>query len=348
MTTARTSASLGGHNPPSVRMKDVAARAGVSLQTVSRVVNATGTVTEETAARVLAAVQELGYRPNVLARSLATKINRTVGVVVVGEMRHGLGSSVLAVEDAARERGVLTVSTHVSTGDATSMRDAVDRILGSSVGGMVVLGPTHDVLDQVGDVWGRMPTVILTTARSTERHITTVAIDHDHAMNQIVDHLADLGCRRIAHLSGDPRWSDARLRAAAFTQRVRLRGLEGTILPGESWEASTGYQVAAGLNRGDLPDAIVASNDAVALGVMSALHEHDVRVPEDVKVVGFDDLPESAYFRPTLTTVRQDFQLLGLTAIAQLDEMMRGGDGQNIRVPAPLIVRGSTESGWTR
>lgn len=348
MNTVDPSPSSRGALRAKVRMKDVARRAGVSLQTVSRVVNATGSVTEETTSRVLAAVQELQYRPNVLARSLASKRTRMVGVVVVGEMRHGLGSSVLAVEEAAREREVLTVSTHVPTGDAVNMRLAVDRIIGSNVGGIVVVGPTRDVVDQVGDVWGQMPTVILTTAQSREPHVTTVAIDHDHAMHQIVDHLAELGCRRIAHVSGDPRWSDARLRADAFAERVRLRGLDGTILPGESWEASTGYRVAAALDRDRLPDAIVASNDSMALGVMSALRERGVRIPEDVKVVGFDDLPESAYFRPGLTTVRQDFQLLGATAIVQLDEMMRGARGRNIRIEAPLIVRGSTERGRVR
>lgn len=327
---------------PRVRMKDVAQRAGVSLQTVSLVVNATGSVSEATRARVLDAVQELQYRPNMLARSLASKSNRTIGLVVVGEMRHGLGSSVLAIEEAARVRDMLTVSTHIATGDVAAVRLAVDRILGSNVGGVVVVGPTHDTLDKVREVTGRTPTVILTTAEAEEPHHATVAIDQHRAMNEIVDYLADLGCRRIVHVSGDPQWSDSRLRAQAFTERVRTRGLEGTILPGESWDSSSGYAVATGLDYEDLPEAIVASNDSIALGVISALAERGVRIPDDVKVAGFDDIPESAFFRPPLTTIRQDFTLLGATAMVQLEEMMGGAYGRNVRIDAPLVVRAST------
>lgn len=337
MTTTR---DLPDNAP--VRMKDVAARAGVSLQTVSRVLNSSGPFTAETAARVREAVLELGYRPNLSARSLASKQSRTVGVVVLGEARHGLASSLLAVEQAARGIGLLTVSAHVAPHDAGGMRDAVDRILGSSARGIVVMGPAYDGLIQMAEQWGSVPTVVLTTMTSQHPQIATVAIDQDRAMHQVVDHLVEVGCRRVAHISGDRRWSDARLRADAFAERARHRGLDASILPGESWDAATGAEIAAELPLADLPDAIVASNDSVALGVMSALSARGVRIPQDVKVVGFDDLPESAYFRPSLTTVRQDFRVLGTTAIAELDDVMNGAAGGNVRLPAPLIVRTST------
>lgn len=244
-----------------------------------------------------------------------------------------------------RALDVLTVSTHVDPGDAVGMRLAFDRILGSNAGGIVVLGPSYDMLDQVGDIWRPLPSVILTTAEFADPRVATVAIDQNRAMHDIVDHLADLGCRRIIHITGDLHWWDARTRADAFVKRLRMRNLDGTVLPGESWESSAGYEVVSDLHTEDLPDAIVASNDSMGLGVLKALSEHGVRVPGDVKVVGFDDVPEAAYFRPSLTTVRQDFQLLGTTALSQLDEMMNGGEARDARVEAPLVVRGSTVEG---
>ncbi len=318
-------------------MHDVAALAGVSHITVSRVLNDYPSIRPETRERVLAAIAELGYRRNLAARALVTSRTRAIGVLAPEVAQHGPASSVLAVESAARENGYHPLVTAAAVEhDATVA--ALEFLLDQAVEALVVIAPHETVLAAIRDLDIRVP---LVTLQAPDRP-GGIGVDQAAGARLATEHLIGLGHRRIQHLAGPEGYLEASARRDGHLAAMADAGLQpGPELAGD-WSAASGFAAAAALD----PDttAVVAANDQMAIGLLAALADARRPVPEHVSVVGFDDVPEAPFVRPALTTVHQDFALIGRRAVdALLAQLTPEGAAEVAAViPPRLVVRGST------
>jgi DNA-binding LacI/PurR family transcriptional regulator len=339
-------------------MADVARLAGVSHQTVSRVLNDHPNVRAPTRDRVLAAIRELAYRPNAAARTLVTRRTHTLGVISVDTMLYGPISMMYGFERAAHDAYFVSIASLPAL-DRGSMLDAVDRFVGQGVEGIIVIA-THDSgVAALAHVPPEVPIVAL--GCGTHASISSVAVDNEAGAAAATQYLLDLGHRTVHHIAGPASNLDAQERVTGWRQTLRDVGApEPDVLAGD-WSAASGYKLGSqlideqGLLAGQEQDqhdqhdqqanvtAILCGNDTMALGVLRALAERGLRVPDDVSVVGFDDIPEASYYTPPLTTVRQDFGEVGRKALNVLVERMSGGSdaGPRVRVSPELIVRQS-------
>ncbi len=300
-------------------MHDVAALAGVSHQTVSRVINGSANLRPATRERVLAAIEELGYRRNMAARALVTGRTHSIGVLTPGEPNFGKMSSVQAVEHAMREAGYFPLVTS-SASESESIAEALEFLNNRSIEALVVVAPHDMVLTQLEGMKADLPVITLQTGGYDAGH--AVAIDQAHGVRVAIDYLRSMGHTRIQHLSGPSDYFEAQLRRSAFDEAVTAHGLaEFETLEGD-WRADSGY--ACGTRVDPDATAVFCSNDQMALGLIHALSDAGRSVPGDVSVVGFDDIPESAHSLPPLTTIHQDFEGVGHRAVelilAQLDD----------------------------
>ena len=312
-------------------LRDVAELAGVSHQTVSRVFKDHSKVSTETRAKVLAAAAQLDFRPNAIARALATGSSRTVGVVSFDTTLFGPASMVSAIERSARDADYFTSVVSLSTPSQRSVADAADRLRGQGVDGIILI-PGHVPSDTVvKHLPAQLPVVSLGMAES----VASVTVDQYGGPRAAVRHLLDLGHRTVHHLSGPSDWRDARERERGWRDALATAGAPvPEPLPGD-WSPGSGYERGRVLAADRSVTAVFAANDHIALGLLWALHEAGRRVPEDVSVVGFDDIPESAFFTPPLTTVRQDFAALGRRSVNLLLEQI---DGTPPSAPAPIVI----------
>lgn len=323
--------------------RDVARLAGVSTQTVSRVLSDHPNVRPETARKVHAAVETLGYRIHAAAASLASGRTRILGMIVVSNDRYSSAALAAGVEKAAAANGY-TVTTaavpdHASTDAFVA---AFDRLERQGAEGVVLGVPVE--LDH--------PAMRLRTTRtpSTRSELATMAPDgplvvDQHAIGRLaVEHLLDLGHRTVWHVGGDEDWVEGRHRREAWEQTLRDQGIEPPpVIPGE-WTAESGYR--AGRTIAAIPDvtAVFVSSDEMAFGLIRALHEVGRRVPEDVSVVSVDDIALAAYASPALTTVRQPFEDMGRAAAMRLIAHIEGRDADEAAADLhpELVVRSST------
>lgn len=330
-------------------MADVADVAGVSHQTVSRVLNDHPNVRPETAERVRDAIARLGYRRNSAARALVTRRTATIGVLTTSSALYGPTSTVVALEEAARERGYFVSLASVHTFEPDRLLEALDHFMVQGVDGIVVVAPQDDVASAVEGVSTDLPVVMI--AALDEDHLragtVSVAVDQRLGGRLVTEHLLDLGHRDVLHLAGPADWFDARERERGWVAALRDRGLEPRPVVRCDWSAQAGFdagqRVADALAAGDGPTAVFAANDQLALGVLRALWERGVRVPEDVSVAGFDDIAGASFFVPSLTTVSQPFAAVGRQALTALTDAI-GGASVGARLIEPtLVVRGSTD-----
>lgn len=331
-----------------VVMADVARQAGVSLQTVSRVLNRSAPVSESTRRRVMQVVEETGFRPNLSARSLASRRSHILGVLVVGQAHYGMASTLLSVEEAARDAGLLVTISRAAPDDPTEVAKAMENLSAQNPECVVVLaqhGATVPVLLQHR---GGLRVVLQLSGMSDLEGATTVSVDQDAAVRTLLEHLVGLGHRSVVHVAGPRTWTDSITRVATFERLCPMLGLRGTVLDADSWDAEDGYRVGRQIVAGTLPDAVLAANDYLALGVMAAFREAGVRVPHDVAVTGFDDVRGAGYFEPPLTTVRQDFSVIGHLAVACARELSDGSERRDVRVAPELVTRASTLGGGRR
>jgi LacI family transcriptional regulator len=342
--------------PRTLTIYDVARHAGVSIASVSRVLNGRNSPRPETRERVLAAVQELGFVPDGAARALSNRLKEVVGVVFryadvqnddafSDEDESLLFADVInrGVELGARNKGFDLLMSSVDVYDH-SPQSRVTAIAGKSDG--LIL---HDqVLSPVGIVRVAQRTPVVTLAGTPTPASVNVRSDNAAGMRELTRHLlVDHGYRTVAYLAGHADSPDNLARAEAFELEVAEVGIEAWT--GELWRGN--YMAAGGarvikdiLSRGmPLPRAIVCANDQTAIGVMYTLAHHHIRVPEEVAVTGFDDIPVARHLHPQLTTVRQPIQKLGATAFDVLYSMI-GGEGRpepEVVLPTSLVVRGS-------
>jgi DNA-binding LacI/PurR family transcriptional regulator len=299
-------------------MHDVARLAGVSYQTVSRVINHHPYVAEDTRERVLQVIAELGYRPNRAAQSLAGHRSHTLAMTTFGIDNYGPSQMVINIEQAARQAGYDLIFASVTDTTIESMRVALDRLLHWEIDGLLFIMPVRGMpYDELVDLCGATP-IVLVGAEPAE-NTPVVYIDQQHGATLVAEHLLAAGHRTVAEIRGPENWVDAQARHEAIVRALNGAGLALTASAEGDWTSRSGYEAALSLlNRGAKFSALFAANDQMALGAIRALIERELRVPEDVSVVGFDDMSEAAYFTPPLTTVRQDFATLGRRGIEYL------------------------------
>jgi DNA-binding LacI/PurR family transcriptional regulator len=321
-------------------IRDVARLAEVSYQTVSRVLNDHPSIRPATRDRVTAAIAELGYRPNPAARALVTSRSRTIGVLSSQTSQYGPATSIAAIELAARDAGYRSSVTTIATTDATSIRAALDYLLSQSIEALVVIAPQQRVLDVITELSFDVPYVTLQTSDVTERHGMTT--DQMLGARLATRHLIDLGHTEILHISGPQDWIEAEARMQGYLEEINAADLRTRAPILGDWSAHFGYYAGLELLRFRDFSAVFASNDQMALGFMHACREMELRIPEDISVVGFDDIPEAAHFAPPLTTVRQNFVEIGRRAVALLLAELKGAQPEHELVVPELIVRQST------
>ncbi|GAA4657174.1 LacI family DNA-binding transcriptional regulator [Kineococcus glutinatus] len=345
-----TATPAAGGRPPV--MADVARVAGVSHQTVSRVLNDAGAVRPQTRARVLAAIEELGYRRNPAARALVTNRSGLLGVITPFGVHHGPVHTVLGVEEAARALGRSVVLTSLVEVRPDTLRAAVDHLAAQQVEGIVIV-------TSVASAVGALPAPPGVPVVVAQAHVTGalagVSVDQELGARLATRHLLDLGHETVLHLRGPDGWPEGDRRERGWRRTLLEAGAPVVEpLPGD-WSGDSGYAAGRELLRrwaalpparrpARRPVAVFAANDLMALGLVHALQEAGVGVPAEVAVVGFDDVPAAAHSWPPLSTVRQDFRELGrrcvLAVLAQLGEAPAGPASAPI---APqLVVRDSS------
>jgi len=320
---------------------DVAAAAGVSHQTVSRFLNGDPTVRPATRERIEQAVVRLGYRPNAAARALASRRTRTIGLITVGLPLYGPSSTTHGFNHAARAAGWdVSIAVLEQTG-AADVRHVLDALLGQDVQALVLVAPTPEVAEAVARVELDVP--VVTTVPSGIPGAVAVGVDHRAAAALAVAHLADLGHREIVHVAGPADWTEAQERERGWREECERRGLATPGVLRGDWTAGGGATIGRRLAAAGAPSAIFSANDQTALGLLAAFAEAGVRVPGDVSVVGFDDIPEAAYFVPPLTTVRQDFAALGERLMHRVTGLLDDRVAEDgAALGAELVVRAST------
>ena len=330
---------------PVAVMRDVAKLAGVSHQTVSRVLNEHPNVRQETRARVLEAMESLDYRRNLAARTLVTRQSHTLGIIGFETTLFGPASMLYGIEDAARTAGYLVSIATVRNLDHRPVLEAVDRLRQHAVDGIIAIAPKPAVTNGLMQAPAGLYCVAVGGAGEAGA-VPTVRIDNAAGARAATRHLLDLGHRTVHHIAGPADWPEAQERVTGWRDALNEAGAPVPPIAPQSWNAETGYEQGQALARDPAVTAVFCANDRIALGVLRALHEAGRKVPEEVSVVGFDDMPDSGYFLPPLTTIRQDFAELGRLSLALLLEHMASNEGDespaHVVVAPELIIRAST------
>lgn len=334
------SASMDREIPRPV-MADVARLAGVSHQTVSRVLNGHPNVSPATKANVLAAIRDLGYRPNIAARALVTGKTNVLGVISFDTTLYGPASMLYGIERAARP-GYFVAIASLPSFDRASLTQAVERFLGQAVAGIIVIAPQTAAAEALAGLAIGVPLVAVGCGGTAA--LPSVRIDNVAGAEMATRHLLDLGHQTVHHIGGPDSWHDARDRINGWRQALRTAGAPEPEMPRGDWSARSGYEAGRRLAARPEVTAVFCANDPMAVGFLRAAAEAGRRVPQDVSVVGFDDVQEAAYFSPPLTTIRQDFGALGERALHLLmSQITAGGEAPPPPPVVPeLIVRSSS------
>ncbi|MFD7496643.1 LacI family DNA-binding transcriptional regulator [Streptomyces sp. NPDC059832] len=326
-------------------MADVARVAGVSSQTVSRVSNGFPGVNEETRQRVLAAMKELGYRPNSAARALKRGEFRTIGVITFTLSTTGNVRTLEAIATSAAQEGYSVTLLPVAVPTQDEVRGAFSRLGELAVDAVIVIMEVH-LLDSASLSLPPHVKIVVADSDAGDRY-AVVDTDQAGGTRDAVQHLLGLGHRTVWHLAGPEASFAAQRRTDAWRRTLEEAGRVPPPLVRGDWSAESGYR--AGLRLAELADctAVFAANDQMALGLLRALHERGRKVPQDVSVIGFDDIPESGSFLPPLTTVHQDFAEVGRRCVESALRQVRQGEAERgtTLVPTRLVVRDSTAPG---
>jgi LacI family transcriptional regulator, galactose operon repressor len=326
-----------------VTIRDVAARAGVSVATVSRVFNRKGPIRETTYQRVLAVAERMRYVPHAAARSLSTRSTSTIGVVLPELHGEFFSEVIRGIDVSARSRGLHLIVSG-SHSDRAAMSAVLQAVRGR-VDGLIVMSPDLDASTLLADLPRGVPVVLL---NATAEGRPSITIDNAGGARAVVRHLASLGHRRIGFICGPAKNGDAAQRRRGYRAGVRAAGADRDAsleFPGNFTEESgyeAGKMIAALSPR---PTAIFAANDAMAIGALSAFNELGVRVPEDIALVGFDDIPIARFLSPPLTTVNVPIAHLGRRG---LELLLDSPNGSSETLNPVLIVRQSCGASLTR
>jgi DNA-binding LacI/PurR family transcriptional regulator len=323
-------------------MTDVASLAGVSCQTVSRVINKHPHVTATTRSRVLAAIDVLGYRRNNVARALVTGKSQTLGVVTLNSTLYGPASTLYGIEQAALESDYFVTVASLRATDGPAVRDAVTRLVDQGVEGVVVIAPVDSVADALAELPAHFRVVAVDGGPDAD--IDVVTVDQRAGAEAATRHLLDLGHTSVWHVAGPTDWIDARDRTAGWRDTLEVAGIEVPPPLRGDWTLRSGLDAGHVLARMPEVTAVFVANDSMAVGVLRAFQERGVNVPGDISVVGFDDVPEASYLAPALTTVRQDFGEVARRSLELLLDQIASGNraAKRVVVGTTLVVREST------
>jgi DNA-binding LacI/PurR family transcriptional regulator len=326
---------------------DVAKLAGVSQKTVSRVLNGEPYVTEEVRTRVLAAVEELGYRRNNVARALNSGRTQRIGLVALGTALYGPSSLLIALERVTRSTGYSFSVVNTVEGDPGGVAGAVDHLIEQGVDGIVLSEP----IDEGQDTPLKIDVPVLTFGRFPGLAAEPILITGGDGVGGgrlATEHLLALGHRTVWHVAGPHRWWASRDRLEGWRQALADAGApEPPVIEGD-WSPASGYEAGLELAKNPEVTAIFVANDDMSIGVMRALTEAGIRVPDDISIVGFDDIPSAAYLTPPLTTIPQDFDTFAARGLADLVQEIEAPTGAHSQEPEPLslqlVVRQSTSA----
>ena len=325
-------------------IRDVARQAGVSHQTVSRVINGSEDVTPETRERVETAIAALDYRPNAIARSMARGQTRTLACISPNLTDFTFASIIEGAEAEARRLGYFLLSS--SAADAESFESLLDELVGHRrVDGLLVMNPYSDERYQL--IPEDFP-VVFVGARSRGESTCSVCLDDESVAYQAANYLISCGHTRIGMVTG-PMAEDCSMdRMIGFQRAIEEHGLSflpELIIEGD-WGASSGQAALMQMYANkELPDAIFVQNDRMAMGVLRAARDLKIVVPDELSIIGVDDMPLTQHYDPPLTTMRQDMPRIGLEAARILIHAIEGAQAQScqMKLPAELVIRQSVK-----
>jgi len=337
------SSTTRGGSTPAPSSVDVARLAGVSQKTVSRVLNNEPYVSELARQKVLEAAETLGYRLNKAARALVSGRTHSIGVVSIGTALYGPATLLIGFERAARDTGYALRVVNTVEGDASGIAGAVESLLEQGVEGIIISEPIDEgELALTVDI----PVLVIgAPAPFAAPRVVTVGTGVDMLARAATDHLLDLGHRTVHHLAGPQRWYAARDRLESWRIALADRGRDEPPVVSGDWSAASGYAAGLELARDPSVTAVFAANDDMAIGLIRALVEAGRRVPEDVSVIGYDDIPVAAYMNPPLTTVRQPFDAIAHEGLGLLVQAIENPADDAVLAsdpPVELVLRAST------
>jgi DNA-binding LacI/PurR family transcriptional regulator len=326
-------------------MSDVAELAGVSYQTVSRVINNQPYVSGEARQRVQDAIDALGYRPMKAASKLRARLSKTIAIILYGSWFRGPVQVALNVEMAAKTSGFDVILVNV-TETEEQVTQALRHVKDWSVDGVIMIIPAHGITtEQIKGICEDIPVVYIDSRPSP--HLPSISQDEHYGTRTVIEHLIELGHTRFCEISGPLNWYSGQLRHEACIVTLKAHGLAQPIHIEGNWSTPGGYQaIRRLLEQGHDFTAVIAANDNMALGAYRALHQEGLSVPDDVSVVGYDDIEEAAYYIPPLTTLTHDYIQLGALGFDYLMQLMDDPETtieQKVIRPK-LIVRESTAS----
>lgn len=330
-------------NVKPVTLYDVAEYAGVSYQTVSRVVNQASHVSAKTREKVEAAMAELNYIPNRVAQQLAGKQSLLIGVATSSLALHAPSQIVAAIKSRADQLGASVVVSMVERSGVEACKAAVHNLLAQRVSGLIINYPLDDQdAIAVEAACTNVPALFLDVSDQTP--INSIIFSHEDGTRLGVEHLVALGHQQIALLAGPLSSVSARLRLAGWHKYLTRNQIQPIAEREGDWSAMSGFQQTMQmLNEGIVPTAMLVANDQMALGAMRAITESGLRVGADISVVGYDDTEDSSCYIPPLTTIKQDFRLLGQTSV---DRLLQLSQGQAVKgnqlLPVSLVKRKTT------
>ncbi|MBS1693827.1 MAG: LacI family DNA-binding transcriptional regulator [Actinobacteria bacterium] len=320
-------------------MADVARLAGVSHQTVSRVINGAENIRPATKARVQRAIADLGYQPNTAARALVTKKSKTIGIIGSNTALYGPVSIQHSVQEAARAAGYFTSLVTLAAVTHDELRDALDYLSRQSVEAIIMIVTQQDALAVVRAEATSIPLIVVEGELSGRG--LSVGVDQIEGARLATRHLIDLGHRDIVHVCGPLSWTEARARRSGYIEVMRAAGLPVRADLEGDWSPARGYEIGRDLIRRRDFSAVFVANDHMSIGILHAFAEAGVSVPDDISLIGFDDIPEAAYLIPALTTVRQDFHAVGRRAIDLLTAVLDDVPAATPLLAPELVVRDS-------
>ncbi|MGA2984215.1 MAG: LacI family DNA-binding transcriptional regulator [Terriglobia bacterium] len=324
-------------------MKDVAKQAGVSVATVSHVMNKTRYVGPETQQRVLEAIRELRYYKDASARQLARGRSDVFGLIVSDVENPFFPEIFKSFESAALRKGfhVLLFNTNY---EVTRSEKAIRTLIENRARGVVMM-TSESIPETIQELETREIPAVFLNVGQVRAFMSNIRVDYRQGISQAIDHLHSLGHRAFSLIAGPYNLSSAVTRRAAFIDALYQKGLHFEHIHEGNHRADGGADaVTKMLQQARFPTALLCSNDLTAIGAMSALHHHGVRIPEDVSVVGLDDITFSSHTYPPLTTIRISRERLGKLAFEELERILRSKrrQGRECVEQTQLIVRGST------
>lgn len=324
-----------------VVMADVARMAEVSVQTVSRVLRGHNSVRPETRQRVIAAVDALGYAPDLVAQALASGSTRSIGVLVVGELWYGMERTFIALENAQRKQGRYLFLATAPAEDFSKVVAAMRFLQQCKVQAIVIFSQREDVVTRLAKHI-LVPTVLVGVSSMKVPQASAIAISQADAVDKLVQHFASQGCKKIVHIAAPNTEFDAAVRKEAFLTACQRLGLESQIVFAEGWGCQDGAKAGDSVASIAEFDAIYAANDNIALGVASRLRQCGLLAARDYALAGFDDIEIADYIAPTLTTARQDVTELARLISAEIAYLISGGIPRRVTLEIEVILREST------